>query len=127
VSTATRHVRVARGGLTAAVVQDRLAGGECAFYACVSSKALLRPMELAAEVGRMPGLKLGGPIDTAPVLARRDRVVNHYDDSDAVGSIGNVPATFVRGRGRQAPGCGQHARGQTRKGQAPVKCPGGWS
>jgi pyruvate/2-oxoglutarate dehydrogenase complex dihydrolipoamide dehydrogenase (E3) component len=98
----TAAMRAVRGGLTAAVVEDRLAGGECFFYACVPSKALLRPMELAAEVGRMPGLNLDGPIDPAAVLARRDRVVSHYDDSDTVGSIGNFPATFVRGRGRLA-------------------------
>jgi pyruvate/2-oxoglutarate dehydrogenase complex dihydrolipoamide dehydrogenase (E3) component len=98
----TAVARAGRGGLTAAVVEDRLAGGECEYYACVPSKALLRPMELAAEVGRMPGLKLGGPIDPAAVLARRDRVVSHYDDSHQVSWIGNVPATFVRGRGRLA-------------------------
>src|SRR5690348_2249281 len=72
--------RVVRGGLTAAVVEERLAGGECAYYACIPSKALLRPVELAGEVSRMPGLELRGPIDAAAVLARRDKVVHHLDD-----------------------------------------------
>jgi dihydrolipoamide dehydrogenase len=94
--------RAVRGGLTAAVVEERLAGGECSYYACVPSKALLRPMELAAEVGRVPGLELGGPIDAAAVLARRDEAVSHLDDSGQVSWIENVPATFVRGRGRVA-------------------------
>jgi pyruvate/2-oxoglutarate dehydrogenase complex dihydrolipoamide dehydrogenase (E3) component len=94
--------RVVRGGLTAAVVEERLAGGECAYYACIPSKALLRPMELAAEVSRMPGLELRGPIDAAAVLARRDKAVSHLDDGGQVGWIENVPATFVRGRGRLA-------------------------
>ncbi len=94
--------RAVRGGLTAAVVEERLAGGECAYYACIPSKALLWPMELAAEVSRMPGLQLRGPIDADAVLARRDRVVSHFDDGGQVGWIENVPATFVRGHGRLA-------------------------
>ena len=92
--------RVVRGGLTAALVENRLVGGECNFYACVPSKALLRPVELAAEVSRMPGLELRGPIDAAAVLARRDEAVSHYDDRGIVSSVKSLPATFVRGRGR---------------------------
>jgi dihydrolipoamide dehydrogenase len=88
--------------LTAAVVEERLVGGECNYYACVPSKALLWPMELAAWVSRMPGLELSGPIDAAAVLARRDEVVSHFDDSGYVSWLENLPATFVRGRGRLA-------------------------
>jgi pyruvate/2-oxoglutarate dehydrogenase complex dihydrolipoamide dehydrogenase (E3) component len=98
----TAVARVARGGLSAAIVEERLAGGECAFYACIPSKALLRPVELAAEVGRMPGLALRGPIDAAAVLARRDESVSHFDDGGQVNWINSVPATFVRGHGRLA-------------------------
>jgi dihydrolipoamide dehydrogenase len=92
--------RAVHGGLTAAVVEERLAGGECAYYACIPSKALLWPMELAAEVSRMPGLELRGPIDTAAVLARRDRTVYHLDDGGQVSWIRSIAATFVRGHGR---------------------------
>ncbi|GAA2340108.1 NAD(P)/FAD-dependent oxidoreductase [Dactylosporangium salmoneum] len=98
----TAAARAVRGGLTAAVVEERLAGGECEYYACVPSKALLWPMELAAEVERMPGLHLRGPIDTAEVLARRDETVSHRDDGHVVNSIEKFPATFVRGHGRLA-------------------------
>ena len=94
--------RVVRGGLTAAVVEDRLAGGECGYYACVPSKALLRPMELAAEVARMPGLRLDGPIDATAVLERRDKAVSHFDDGPSVRWVDDLPAEFVRGRGRLA-------------------------
>ncbi|MBB4704626.1 dihydrolipoyl dehydrogenase family protein [Sphaerisporangium siamense] len=94
--------RAVRGGLTAAVVEERLAGGECAYYACIPSKALLRPVDLAAEVRGLPGLELRGPIDAAAVLARRDEVVSHLDDSGQVRWIEDRPATFVRGRGRLA-------------------------
>ncbi|WP_433435676.1 dihydrolipoyl dehydrogenase family protein [Nonomuraea sp. CA-141351] len=91
--------RAVRGGLTAAIVEERLAGGECAYWACVPSKALLRPVDLAGEVARAPGLSLG-PVDVAAVLARRDEAVSHFDDSGQVRWIEGVPAEFVRGRGR---------------------------
>ncbi len=92
--------RVVRGGLTASLVEKRLAGGECQYFACVPSKALLRPVELAAEVSRVPGLELRRPIGAAAVLARRDEVVFHFDDDGVVSSIKSLPATFVRGQGR---------------------------
>ncbi|GAA4581491.1 NAD(P)/FAD-dependent oxidoreductase [Planotetraspora phitsanulokensis] len=98
----TAAARAVRGGLTAVVIEERLAGGECAYYACIPSKALLRPMGLAAEVSRMPGLGLRGPIDASVVLARRDETVAGYDDGGQVTWIENIPATFVRGRGRLA-------------------------
>jgi pyruvate/2-oxoglutarate dehydrogenase complex dihydrolipoamide dehydrogenase (E3) component len=94
--------RVVRGGLTAAVVERRLVGGECNYYGCIPSKALLWPMELAAEVGRMPGLELRGPIDAAAVVARRDEFVYHHDDAGPVHELESLPATFVRGQGRLA-------------------------
>ncbi|MEV4527758.1 NAD(P)/FAD-dependent oxidoreductase [Streptosporangium sp. NPDC049304] len=91
--------RAVKGGLTAAIVERNLAGGECSYWACIPSKALLRPVELAAEVSRVPGLTLG-PIDTAAVLARRDEAVAHLDDGGQVEWIKSVPAEFVRGHGR---------------------------
>jgi len=91
--------RAVRGGLSAAVVEARLAGGECSYWACVPSKALLRPVDLAAEVGRVPGMSLG-PLDTGAVLARRDEAVSHFDDSGQVSWIEGLPATYVPGRGR---------------------------
>jgi pyruvate/2-oxoglutarate dehydrogenase complex dihydrolipoamide dehydrogenase (E3) component len=98
----TAAQRAVRGGLTAAVVERRLVGGECNYYGCVPSKALLWPMELAAAVGRMPGVELRGPIDAAAVTARRDGFVFHYDDSAPVRDLTGYPATFVRGQGRLA-------------------------
>ncbi|MCK2213877.1 NAD(P)/FAD-dependent oxidoreductase [Actinomadura sp. ATCC 31491] len=91
--------RAVRGGLTAAIVEERLAGGECSYWACVPSKALLRPVDLAGEVSRVPGMSLG-EIDVAAVLARRDEAVGNYDDGGQVRWIEGVPAEFVRGRGR---------------------------
>jgi pyruvate/2-oxoglutarate dehydrogenase complex dihydrolipoamide dehydrogenase (E3) component len=94
--------RAVRGGLSAAVVERRWVGGECNYYGCIPSKALLWPMELAAAVGRMPGLELDGPIDAAAVLARRDDFVGHYEDGPQVSWVEKLPATFVRGEGRLA-------------------------
>ncbi|GAA3254071.1 dihydrolipoyl dehydrogenase family protein [Nonomuraea helvata] len=91
--------RAVRGGLTAAIVEERLAGGECSYWACVPSKALLRPIDLMGEVARVPGLSLG-PVDVAAVLARRDEAIGHFDDSGQVRWIESVPAEYVRGRGR---------------------------
>ncbi|GIH95804.1 dihydrolipoyl dehydrogenase family protein [Planobispora siamensis] len=91
--------RAVRGGLSVAVVEAERAGGECSYWACVPSKALLRPVDLAGEVARVPGMSLG-PIDTAAVLARRDEAVSHMDDAGQVRWITGLPAEFVRGRGR---------------------------
>ena len=74
----TAAARAVRAGLTAAVVERRLVGGECGYYGCIPSKALLWPMEVAAAVSRMPGVELAGPIDAAAVTARRDEFVGHY-------------------------------------------------
>ncbi len=48
--------RTVRGGMSTAVIERRLAGGECHYFGCVPSKAMLLPMEIADEVSRMPGL-----------------------------------------------------------------------
>ncbi|GAA2630757.1 NAD(P)/FAD-dependent oxidoreductase [Actinomadura fulvescens] len=91
--------RVVRAGLTCAVVEEHLAGGECSYYACIPSKALLRPMDLMGEVGRVPGLELG-PVNVSKVLARRDEAISHLDDSGQAEWIAKLPATLLRGRGR---------------------------
>lgn len=94
--------RAVRGGLSAAIVERRLVGGECNFYGCIPSKSLLWPMTLTAEVSRMPGLELAGPIDAGAVLARRDEFVGHYGDAPQVSWVESVPVGFVRGQGRLA-------------------------
>ena len=91
--------RLGENGLSVAIVEDRLVGGECSFYACMPSKALLRPVELAREVARVPGLELG-PIDVEAVLRRRDDVIARLDDSGQVPWLEARGVTLVRGRGR---------------------------
>jgi dihydrolipoamide dehydrogenase len=75
--------RAADGGLKVAIVEDHLVGGECSYYACMPSKALLRPAELLAEVRRVPGVAeaVTGELDSGIVLRRRDEVISDRDDS----------------------------------------------
>jgi pyruvate/2-oxoglutarate dehydrogenase complex dihydrolipoamide dehydrogenase (E3) component len=75
--------RIAEGGLDVALVEQHLVGGECSYYACMPSKALLRPGELLAEVRRVPGAAeaVSGELDAAAALARRDEVIHDLDDS----------------------------------------------
>lgn len=93
--------RVVRGGLSCAVVEAELVGGECSYWACMPSKALLRPMELRAAASRVPGLPVG-PLDPAAVLARRDEFTSHHDDTGQVNWLTGVPADLVRGHARLA-------------------------
>ncbi|MBP2704556.1 NAD(P)/FAD-dependent oxidoreductase [Microbispora sp. RL4-1S] len=93
--------RVTTGGLTVAIVEKELVGGECSYWACIPSKALLRPLDLAGEVRRVPGLE-AGPVDPKAVLAWRDSMVSGYSDEGQVGWLDSVGATLVRGGGRLA-------------------------
>jgi pyruvate/2-oxoglutarate dehydrogenase complex dihydrolipoamide dehydrogenase (E3) component len=94
--------RIAGGGLEVAIVEDRLVGGECSYYACMPSKALLRPAELLIEVGRVPGAAQAatGQLDAAAALARRDEVIHHLDDSSQEPWLADRGIALVRGRGR---------------------------
>lgn len=87
--------------LTAAVVERELVGGECAFYACMPSKALLRPAALAAEIERIPGLAGSDRITINPagVLARRDEVINDCDDSSQLPWLEERSIPLFRGHG----------------------------
>ena len=93
--------RLGQHGLSVAIVEQSLVGGDCSYYACMPSKALLRPVELANEVGRVPGLDVS-PIDTAAVLARRDEVIHDFDDSAHLPWLEERGVALVRGRGRIA-------------------------
>src|SRR5450755_4466408 len=77
---------LAERGRDVAVVEAALVGGECAFYACMPSKALLRPAEALAEVRRVPGAAeaVTGSLDVAVALERRDEVIARLDDSAKV-------------------------------------------
>ena len=76
--------RLGEAGVSVAIVEERLVGGECSFYACMPSKALLRPVEIRAEAARVKGVRVGDELDVPVVLARRDEVVHDLDDSSMV-------------------------------------------
>lgn len=74
--------RLADAGLRVAIAERHLVGGECSYYACMPSKALLRPADVLAEAKRVPGVPTGtGELEPHMVLARRDEVVHRLDDS----------------------------------------------
>src|SRR5919198_4459600 len=94
--------RVADGGLRVAIVEGNLVGGECSYYACMPSKALLRPAEALAEVRRVPGAAqtIRGELDVEAALARRDDVIDHLDDERQLGWLDDKGIELVRGRAR---------------------------
>ncbi len=95
--------RLADGGLEVAIVERELVGGECSFYACMPSKALLRPQEAIAETARVPGAAEavdGRGIDVAATLARRDQIINDLDDAQQVPWLDSRGIALIRGHGR---------------------------
>ena len=86
------------GGLSAAIVEHELMGGECSYYACMPSKALLRPLDVVATASHLPGVT-GAHTDADAMLARRDSFVSHYDDAGQVSWAEGVGAAVVRGHG----------------------------
>jgi dihydrolipoamide dehydrogenase len=92
--------RLAEGGLSVALVEQELIGGECSYYACMPSKALLRPGELLAEIDRVPGVRemVGGELDPEIVLRRRDEVIHDRDDSSQLPWLESRGIELVRGR-----------------------------
>jgi dihydrolipoamide dehydrogenase len=94
--------RLADGGLSVAIVESHLVGGECSYYACMPSKALLRPGELLAEARRVPGVAaaVSGDLDPQAVLDRRDEVIHDLDDSGQLPWLEDRDIELFRGEGR---------------------------
>src|SRR3954470_19211904 len=93
--------RLAEGGAQVAIVEPHLVGGECSYYACMPSKALLRPAEVLAEVRRVPGAAeaITGELDPAAALRRRDEVISNLDDSGQLPWLNDRGIELFRGRG----------------------------
>ena len=94
--------RLAEGGWKVAIVEQDLVGGECSYYACMPSKALLRPADVLAEAKRIPGVPVGddAELDPAPVLARRDAVIHKKEDSGQLPWLEEREIDLHRGTGR---------------------------
>ncbi|MEU1597185.1 NAD(P)/FAD-dependent oxidoreductase [Streptomyces sp. NPDC005708] len=89
-------------GLTVAVVERELVGGECSYWACVPSKALLRPVIAVADARRVDGARqaVDGRIDAQGVFARRNRYVTDWDDTGQAEAVKSMGADLFRGQGR---------------------------
>jgi len=89
-------------GLSVALVEMELVGGECFNWACVPSKAMLRAGHALRSAERLPGAResITEPLNGSAVLSHRDDVVLHHDDSTVVDEFVDAGAVFIRGRAR---------------------------
>jgi dihydrolipoamide dehydrogenase len=103
--------RAHRGGLSVALVEHELLGGECSYWACIPSKALLRPVQLYDQARTMPGVSeaVTGPLDAGAVLKRRDWFASvdpskphGHDDAGQQSWLAGVGVALVRGHGQLA-------------------------
>lgn len=94
--------RAAAAGMRVAVVERELVGGECSYWACVPSKALLRPVIAVSDTRRVDGAReaVTGSIDATGVFGRRDRYVSDWDDTGQADWVRGIGATLIRGHGR---------------------------
>ena len=96
--------RAADHGMSVAIVEERLVGGECSFWGCVPTKTLLRPGDVVAAAKRVPGAAeaITGEIDVAAALGQRDYMTNGWSDETQTPWLGSKGIELVRGRGRLA-------------------------
>jgi dihydrolipoamide dehydrogenase len=94
--------RLADGGMEVAIVERHLIGGECSYYACMPSKALLRPADVLGEARRLPGVReaVSGELDASAVLKRRDEVIHDLDDSGQLPWLEERGIDLFRGEAR---------------------------
>jgi dihydrolipoamide dehydrogenase len=93
---------LAEGGMRVAIVERHLIGGECSYYACMPSKALLRPADVLGEARRIPGVAeaVTGELDPQAVLDRRDEVIHGLDDSSQLPWLEERGIDLFRGEAR---------------------------
>lgn len=93
---------LARAGWSVVAVQDGLVGGECPYWGCVPSKAMVRASDALGEARRVN--RLAGQADVVadwlPVAHRIREVTSDWDDSAAVERLEAAGVRLVRGRGR---------------------------
>jgi pyruvate/2-oxoglutarate dehydrogenase complex dihydrolipoamide dehydrogenase (E3) component len=94
--------RAVKGGLTAVIVESELVGGECSYWACMPSKALLRSAQVlrAARHVRGAAQAVTGELDVQAVLDRRDDFTSHWKDDGQVNWLDSAGISLVRGHGR---------------------------
>ena len=93
--------RLADAGWRVAIAERDLIGGECSYYACMPSKALLRPADVLGEAKRIPGVPTGlGDLEPQAVLDRRDEVIHDRDDSGQLPWLEERGIDLFRGEAR---------------------------
>jgi pyruvate/2-oxoglutarate dehydrogenase complex dihydrolipoamide dehydrogenase (E3) component len=94
--------RTRAAGLSVAVVESELVGGECSYWACIPSKSLLRSVVSVADATRVEGAKeaVDEPPDATAAFERRDGFVTHWDDAGQADWVAGIGAELVRGHGR---------------------------
>jgi dihydrolipoamide dehydrogenase len=95
--------RLASAGLSVALVEDRLVGGECRYWACNPTRALIRPIEVLSLAKAVPGVReaiSGDGLDIAAVFAKRDALIEDLSDQSRVSSLQQAGVTVLHGFGR---------------------------
>lgn len=94
--------RAVRGGLTAIIVESELVGGECSYWACMPSKALLRSAQALRAAEHVDGAAqaVTGSLDVDAVLARRDSFASDWSDDGQVRWLDSAGIDLARGHGR---------------------------
>ncbi|CAM3747714.1 dihydrolipoyl dehydrogenase family protein [Nocardioides zeicaulis] len=85
--------------MTAAIIEGELLGGECSYWACMPSKALLRPVAVADITSDLAGVSTAH-VEAQALLERRDTWVSHYDDSGQASWAEGAGLAVLRGHGR---------------------------
>jgi len=99
---------VARGGKSVAVVEERLLGGECPYFACMPSKAMLHSAEVRHWIGRAhtvgavsrPLSLDEGRLAYGAAAVRRHAIAARLDDSGRGREPRALGVALHRGRGR---------------------------
>lgn len=91
-------------GVSVAIVESELVGGECSYWACMPSKALLRSGHAIRAARRLAGTRdaITGTIDASAVLARRTAFTDHWQDDGQVSWLDSAGIELIRGHGRIA-------------------------
>ncbi|MBO0981152.1 NAD(P)/FAD-dependent oxidoreductase [Microbacterium sp. SD291] len=94
--------RAVQGGLTAIIVESELVGGECSYWACMPSKALLRSAQALRAAQHVAGSAqaVTGTLDVAAVFARRDSFTSNWSDDGQVRWLESAGIDLARGHGR---------------------------
>lgn len=99
----TVSLRSVKNELSVALVENELVGGDCHYWACIPSKAILRPPEALSEAQQVGGASqavndYGLSVDS--VFSRRDAFVDYWEDSKISEMLGKSGVKVIHGQGR---------------------------